>query len=190
MSFVEWIICFICLVCYSFLLFTVLNGICLSLCDMVLTSLLSRHKKHLMLQRRVNGRTSRKMLKKKTLRIMLTRGLLPARRKGFLVKWLSNIAQLQWRKRNHCILLGVFLYTWLTWHFNICLPIFYNCCSCRWYGWWETSSFFVADANSSKEPFAIVSAELVCFFCVFCSLMVRNTSIYYYYFYNSKILFQ
>ncbi|XXG89905.1 hypothetical protein AAC387_Pa12g1796 [Persea americana] len=25
-----------------------------------------------------------------------------------------------------------------------------------WYGWWETSSFFVADANSSKKPFAIV----------------------------------
>lgn len=32
-------------------------------------------------------------------------------------------------------------------------------CTCwfRWYEWWEKAGYFVADANSSKPPFVIVS---------------------------------
>lgn len=28
---------------------------------------------------------------------------------------------------------------------------------CRWYEWWEKSGFFVADPESKKPPFVIVS---------------------------------
>lgn len=44
-----------------------------------------------------------------------------------------------------------------------------------WYEWWEASGFFVADANSSKPPFVIVTIP---------SLDNSHT------FYTSKLLIQ
>lgn len=55
--------------------------------------------------------------------------------------------------------------------FNIFVAVF-NCF--RWYGWWEKSKFFVADENSSKPPFVIVSALQSCDF----SLRVKNINIH------------